>query len=103
MGVPDRPDLESTLFTQCVCVGHRYAVPSDVAVADADSTNVGFFAGVRQAIDVDRKFEIFRPIMVVLKGTTGKATLEPVSGGVLTRLVTNRQMKLNTGALHRLH
>ena len=103
VGVPHRPDLESTLFTQCVCVGHRYAIPSDVAVADADSTNVGFFAGVRQAIDVGRKFEIFRPILVVFKGTTGKATLEPVAGGVLTRLVANRQMKLAPGALHRLH
>ena len=71
-------------------------------MADADNSNVGFFAGVRQAIDVDRKFEIFRPIMVVFKGSTGKATLEPVSGGVLTRLVTNRQMKLAPGAYHRL-
>ena len=103
LGVPHRPDLESTLFTQCVCVGHRYAVPSDVAVAHADSNNVGFFAGVRQASDVYRKCEHFRPIPVMSKGNSGKASLEPVTGGVLTRLVTNWQMKLPPGALHRLY
>ena len=64
VGVSHRPDLESTLGTQCVCVGHRYAVPSEVAVADADSNSVGFFAGLRQASDPDRKFENFRPIPV---------------------------------------
>ena len=75
----------------------------EVAVADADSNSVGFFAGLRQAMDPDRKFEHFRPIPVVFKGSSGKAALEPVQGGVLTRLVTNRQMKLHPGAFHRLY
>ena len=71
-------------------------------MADADSTSVGFFAGVRQASDPDKKFENFRSMPVVFKGTTGKASLEPVQGGVLTRLVTNRQMKLPPGGFNRL-
>ena len=72
-------------------------------MADADSTSVGFFAGLRQASDPDRTFENFRPIPVVFRGTSGKASLEPVPGGVLTRLVTNRQMKLPPGGFNRLY
>ena len=83
--------------------GLRYVAPAEVAVADADSSNVGIFAGIRQASDPDRKFENFRLVPVVFAGASGKASLEPLAGGVLMRVVLTKQMKIPPGGIHRLY
>jgi hypothetical protein len=74
-----------------------------VAVTDADMSNVGFFFGLRQASDPDRKFDFFRPVPVVFAGSSGKATLEPTPGSCMIRLATTKQVKLAPGGFHRLY
>ena len=75
----------------------------EVAVADADQSSVGYFAGIRQASDPDAKFELFRPLPVLFRGTSGKASLEPTQGGILTHFVAVKQIKLPPGGIHRLY
>ncbi len=79
----------------------RYVVPTAVQVADANISCIGYFLGIRQAAEPDRKWELLKPVPVLFKGS--KATLEPKTGTVVMHFVTTKQLKLAPGQCMQLH
>ena len=84
-----RPQANATVFV----------VPKRVTIVDATFQNAGFFIGLAQAKDTDKKMDLLRPELVLhpSAGGSSKGGLEPKPQSSMARFVAAKNLSVGPG------